>query len=70
MSDMQKVSISGKGLKYGISHKKIFFWRRHDIITYENLRRSRDEEIVASLLINILLNNTKRVNSNMLDKFL
>ncbi len=68
MSDMQKVSISGKGLKYGISHKDIF-WRRHDIITYENLRRSRDEEIVASLLINILLNNTKRVNSNMLDKF-
>ncbi len=67
MSDMRKVSISGKGLKYGISHKDIF-WRRHDIITYENLRRSRDEEIVASLLINILLNNTKRVNSNMLDK--
>lgn len=67
MSDMRKVSISGKGLKYGINHRDIF-WRKHDIITYENLRRSRDEEIVASLLINILLNSTGRINSAMLDK--
>ena len=58
MEDMRNISISGIGLEYGISHKDIF-WRRHNIITYENLRRSRDEEIVASLLINILLHNTK-----------
>lgn len=67
MEDMRKISISGIGLDYGISYKDIF-WRRHNIITYENLRRSRDEEIVASLLINILLHNIKRANSYLLDK--
>lgn len=67
MCDMRKISISGKELNYGVNSRDVF-WRRHGIITYENLRRSRDEEIVASLLTNILLNKTKRVNSEALDK--
>ena len=68
LSDMRKISLSGKGLNYGINHEDIF-WRRHQIITYDNLRKSRDEEIVASILANILLNKTGHVNKNLLDKF-
>lgn len=67
LCDMRKISISGRGLNYGINHHDIF-WRRHNIIIYDNLRSSRDEEIIAALLTNILLKKTGRVNSNLLDK--
>lgn len=68
LCDMRKISIGGRGLNnYGIEPEEIF-WRYHEIITYENLRRSRDEEIIASLLANILLERTGRVKSELLDK--
>ena len=67
LCDMRKISLSGKGLDYGINHEDIF-WRRHQIITYDNLRQSRDEEILASILANFLLKRTGHVNKTLLNK--
>lgn len=67
LCDMRKISLSGKGLDYGINHEDVF-WRRHQIITYDNLRQSRDEEIVASILANFLLDRTGHVNKTLLNK--
>ena len=67
LCDMRKISLSGEGLNYGINHEKVF-WRYHGIITYDNLRKSRDEEIVATILANYLLGRTGYIGRYGLDK--
>lgn len=49
LSMMHNISISDVGLKYGIRVSDIF-WVKHGIITKNNIRISRDEELVAHLL--------------------
>ena len=48
LRNMKNISLSNKGLKYGINLFEVF-WAKHDIIMYENVRKSRDEELVAHL---------------------
>lgn len=49
LKNMKNISLSNKGLEYGIDLHKVF-WAKHGIITYENIRMSRDEELVAHLV--------------------
>lgn len=46
---MREISLSSKGLAYGINMQEVF-WAKHGIITYENMRMSRDEETIAHLM--------------------
>ena len=48
MKDVRELSLSDKGLSYGISVRDTF-WIKNGIITENGLRRSKDEEIVAIL---------------------
>lgn len=49
LKNMKNISLSNDGLKYGIDIRSIF-WTKHGIILHDNIRMSRDEELVAHLL--------------------
>lgn len=67
LDTMPQISLSNKGLKYGINIENVF-WRRHGILTEDLLRKSRDEEIVATLLGAFLLDRPiSLINSTVLD---
>lgn len=51
---MPKISLSNKNLNYGIDIENVF-WRKHGILTEDSLRKSRDEEIIATLVGSFLL---------------
>lgn len=53
LRNMRNISLSNKGLGYGIDLHGIF-WSKHGIITTENIRMSRDEELVAHLVSYII----------------
>ena len=64
---MPQISLSNKGLNYGINIENVF-WRRHGILTEDLLRKSRDEEIIATLLGAFLLERPISViSSSILD---
>ena len=54
LETIPKISLSNKGLDYGINIENVF-WRKHGVLTEDLLRKSRDEEIVATLLGSVLL---------------
>lgn len=60
---MPQISLSNKGLDYGINIENVF-WRRHGILTEDLLRKSRDEEIIATLLGAFLLERPVSVISS------
>lgn len=70
LNNMSHISISNQRLPYGIKFNDIF-WRKHNIVTSENIRISRDEELVAHLLVGMLLNPrpdaTQRTLNNLYD---
>ncbi|KYN87607.1 DUF262 domain-containing protein [Vibrio vulnificus] len=66
LSNMKNISLSNKGLSYGIKLENIF-WVKHSIITYENVRKSRDEELVAHLLAYIASKDGAVTTSGYLD---
>lgn len=49
LSEMRKISITNRDLDYGINADGVF-WVAHGILTKDQLRQSRDEEMVADLL--------------------
>ena len=63
LATMPKISLSNKGLNYGIEVEKTF-WRKHGILTEDLLRKSRDEEIIAILLGAFLLERPMAVISS------
>ncbi len=64
---MPKISLSNNGLDYGIDINTVF-WRKHGILTEDLLRKSRDEEIIATLLGAFLLERQISViRANVLD---
>lgn len=67
LSDMPKISISGTGLNYKIDCNNIF-WRRHDIITYDNIKQSRDEELIAQILGELLVSEITNPSYDILNK--
>ena len=68
LNSMKKISINSHKLRYGIDMGGIF-WRKHNIITSENIRDSKDEELVAHLLGGILVSPRPSATSYNLDNF-
>lgn len=54
LKDMAKISLSNKSLDYGIPMSEVY-WVKQQIILVCNMRKSRDEEVVAYILTYILL---------------
>lgn len=68
LNDMNKISITNKELPYGINVDDVF-WVSHGIIRREEVRESKDEEIIADLLGYILLNDKPGSSSSLLNDF-
>lgn len=67
LNDMQQISISDRELKYGIKINDIF-WVKNLIITKDNIRKSRDEELISQILAYILLGREIEPSKKTLDK--
>jgi hypothetical protein len=68
LNNMKQISINNRALGYGIDMGGVF-WRKHNLITNENIRESRDEELVANLLSAIILEPRPAGTSKNLDSF-
>lgn len=66
LNDMERISLTNKYLGYGIDMSKTF-WVKYNIITVQNMRLSRDEEIVAHILAYIIMNGEIAPSANVLD---
>lgn len=67
LGNMRNISINNRGLKYGINIKSIF-WYSNNILTENNIRASRDEELIAHLTLAMLLKNNINISSTSLDR--
>ncbi|MEU3713361.1 GmrSD restriction endonuclease domain-containing protein [Streptomyces catenulae] len=54
LNAMDKLSISRRGLDYGLSLEDMF-WVRHDIVAQEDIRSSGDEEMVLDLVLDAVI---------------
>lgn len=68
LNNMKQISINNYKLNYGINLGSIF-WCQHEIISKNNIRDSRDEEMVAYLLSAILVKPRPSAKSSTLDRF-
>ena len=65
---MKEISITSRELMYGINVDEVF-WVKSAIIRREQVRESKDEEIVADIVAAMLLEEMPRSSSAMLDEF-
>lgn len=63
---MRSISLTKEDLNYGIKIKQTF-WNRCHVLTEENVLASRDEEVVAHILLYILLKEEAQTSSKFLD---
>lgn len=68
LNDMKKISITSKDLEYGIDVDSLF-WISSGIIRREQVRESKDEEIIADILAVMLSDEMPRSSSKMLDEY-
>lgn len=68
LNEMKKISISNKDLEYGISADSLF-WIKENILEKEQVRVSRDEEIVADILAYMILDEKPPSRSEYLDDY-
>jgi hypothetical protein len=68
LNDMNKISIGSKELSYGIDVDEVF-WIQQGILTKEQTRESRDEELIADMLGYILLDPKPSSRSEFLDDY-
>ncbi len=68
LNNMKMISITSKNLPYGISVDDVF-WVSAAIIRREQVRESKDEEIVAEIVAAMLLEETPASSSTILDEF-
>jgi hypothetical protein len=66
LNEMKKISITNRELPYGINVEEVF-WIKQGVLTKEQVRESRDEEIVADLLAFMLLEDKPPSRSEFLD---
>ena len=64
---MRNISLTSEELKYGIKVKETF-WHTSHILTAENILASRDEEVVAHILLHLLLKNEAKTSTSFLDE--
>lgn len=63
---MRSISLTKEDLNYGIKIKDTF-WNKCHVLTEENILASRDEEVVAHILLHILLKDGAHTSSRFLD---
>jgi len=68
LNDMKKISITSKELEYGIIVDGLF-WIKNGIIRREQVRESKDEEIIVDILAVMLLDEMPSSSSTILDEF-
>jgi hypothetical protein len=67
LNSMKRISITNKNLEYGIYANDIF-WVKNNIISREDLRQSKDEEIIADIIAWISLDKGVRSSSDILNQ--
>lgn len=67
LNSMKKISITNKNLDYGI-HVDRIFWVHNNIITKEDLRQSKDEEVIADIVAWVASDKGVRSSSDILDQ--
>lgn len=67
LNEMDRISISGKELEYGIDVENIF-WVQQNILTRDYIRQSRDEELIADMLAFVLLDPKPESSSELLNR--
>ncbi len=68
LNKMKNISLTNKDLPYGISVDDVF-WIKNKILTKEDLRNSKDEEIVADIVAWIISDKAQRSSSEVLDGY-
>ncbi|AZD74133.1 DUF262 domain-containing protein [Pseudomonas chlororaphis] len=68
LNEMKKISITNRDLDYGINVDELF-WIKQGVLTKEQVRESRDEEIVADVLAYMILSPKPPSRSEVLDDF-
>jgi len=68
LNEMKKISITNRELPYGIDVDEVF-WIKQGVLTKEQVRESRDEEIIADILAFMLLDPKPPSRSEVLDDF-
>jgi hypothetical protein len=68
LGEMQKYSITSSKSSLGIYINEIF-WVRQGVITYNNIRASKDEELISHLLAYMLFEDSPPPTSTALDHF-
>ena len=68
LNEMKKISITSKELDYGIDVDEVF-WIKQGVLTKEQVRESRDEEVIADVLAFMILDDKPPSRSEVLDDF-
>lgn len=68
LNDMASISITNKDLPYGIPVDTVF-WVHQNILTKEQVRESRDEEIIADILAYMVLPQPPSSRSEFFDDY-
>ncbi|HZW26554.1 MAG TPA: DUF262 domain-containing protein [Gallionella sp.] len=68
LNKMKKISLTNRELPYGIAIDDVF-WIKNKILTKEDLRNSKDEEIVADIVAWIISDKAQRSSSEILDGY-
>jgi len=68
LNEMKKISITNRDLPYGINVDEVF-WIKQGVLTKEQVRESRDEEIIADILAYMLLDPKPPSRSEVIDDF-
>lgn len=64
LCEIPQISVGYKKYGYGVDLNTIF-WRRHDLINIPNIKESKDEELIETLLATILLDNFQKSKTNL-----
>lgn len=68
LSEMKKISITNKDLDYGINAENVF-WVLNGILTKDQLRQSRDEELIADILAYMLSDEPVASRTELFDDY-
>ncbi|WP_162415484.1 GmrSD restriction endonuclease domain-containing protein [Cyclobacterium roseum] len=67
LNSMKNISITNRNLDYGISVEEIF-WVQNNIISKEDLRQSKDEEVIADIVAWSCIDKGVRSSSEILNQ--
>lgn len=67
LNSMKNISITNRALDYGISIEDIF-WVKNNVISKEDLRQSKDEEVIADIVAWVTLDKGIRSSSEILNE--